>query len=456
MKGFIILLISIAFLQKSSAQYFNADSLWHVIETTKDKDLRFDLLYSMNLHYQSSSLDSNIYFAKKLLDYGEKVNDPKIRAYGTLNLGYPFYRTGDKRKTQEYILKATKIAEQYPDNEVFSKINNFNALIEVDPQKKIEYLKKALFYIHQVKGADLYKVTIYSNTSNAYRDVNIDSSLYYAQKANELSLKIDNASAGTPLVLANTYLKMNQSDLALVYYKRSLTKAIKTNLVGDLIRVYNGMVSYFIKMNKNDSVLSYQRKIFYTGKKESAISKANSAKWQFEYYTEQANKDSAIKYASYYIAANDSLNNQNAFAELQKVRFEEDLRLHDLQIAQEEEQEQRKHNIQLAITAIAILTIVILFLLLSRSILVSHKLVEFLSVVILLVVFEFINLLIHPFLEKITHHSPVLMLVALVLIAAMIVPFHHRIEKWATNKLVEKNKAIRLRNAKKIVEELES
>jgi hypothetical protein len=82
--------------------------------------------------------------------------------------------------------------------------------------------------------------------------------------------------------------------------------------------------------------------------------------------------------------------------------------------------------------------------------------VEFLNVVVLLMVFEFINLLIHPFLEKITHHSPALMLLALVAIAALIVPLHHKLEHWSINKLVEKNKAIRLANAKKTIEELES
>ena len=48
-----------------------------------------------------------------------------------------------------------------------------------------------------------------------------------------------------------------------------------------------------------------------------------------------------------------------------------------------------------------------------------------------------------------------LMLLALVCIAALLVPLHHRVEKWATAKLVEKNKKIRLANAKKTIEQLE-
>lgn len=48
------------------------------------------------------------------------------------------------------------------------------------------------------------------------------------------------------------------------------------------------------------------------------------------------------------------------------------------------------------------------------------------------------------------------MLLALVCIAALLVPLHHKAEHWATAKLVEKNKQIRLEKAKKTIEELES
>jgi hypothetical protein len=76
-------------------------------------------------------------------------------------------------------------------------------------------------------------------------------------------------------------------------------------------------------------------------------------------------------------------------------------------------------------------------------------LIEFFGVIALLIVFEFLNLLLHLFLERITHHTLLLMLLALVCIAALLVPLHHKAEYWATAKLVEKNKKIRLANAKK-------
>ena len=47
------------------------------------------------------------------------------------------------------------------------------------------------------------------------------------------------------------------------------------------------------------------------------------------------------------------------------------------------------------------------------------------------------------------------MLMALASLAALLVPLHHKLEKWITSKLVEKNQKIRLAKAKKIIEEAE-
>jgi hypothetical protein len=140
---------------------------------------------------------------------------------------------------------------------------------------------------------------------------------------------------------------------------------------------------------------------------------------------------------------------------MKTLEFNEDLRQKEMELTKQKEDEERNHNIQLSILAISIISAIIIFLLLSQSIIVSHNVVKFLDIVVLLVVFEFVNLLVHPLLEKITGHSPVLMLLALVCMAAVLVPLHHKIENWANATLVEKNKKIRLKAAKRTIEQIE-
>jgi hypothetical protein len=48
------------------------------------------------------------------------------------------------------------------------------------------------------------------------------------------------------------------------------------------------------------------------------------------------------------------------------------------------------------------------------------------------------------------------MLVIMVCIAALLIPLHHKLEKWIIIRMVEKNKKIRLVSAKKTIQQLDS
>ncbi|HRH70445.1 MAG TPA: hypothetical protein PLB89_13135, partial [Flavobacteriales bacterium] len=84
------------------------------------------------------------------------------------------------------------------------------------------------------------------------------------------------------------------------------------------------------------------------------------------------------------------------------------------------------------------------------------KAIKNLSLIALLLFFEFINLLLHPLLDRITDHSPILMLLCMAAIAGLLIPMHHRMEHWITNMLASKNNRVRLEAARRTIEELES
>jgi hypothetical protein len=86
---------------------------------------------------------------------------------------------------------------------------------------------------------------------------------------------------------------------------------------------------------------------------------------------------------------------------------------------------------------------------------VGAKAIKNLSLIALLLFFEFINLLVHPFLGELTHHSPILMLLCMAAIAGLLIPLHHRMEHLITNMLVSKNNRVRLEAARRTIEELE-
>ena len=192
-----------------------------------------------------------------------------------------------------------------------------------------------------------------------------------------------------------------------------------------------------------------------SGKIENLNFKLIATGYKKELFDKLNQTDSAYYYSKVESGIRELIFNQDNQNTIQALAFKEQLRNIEDKAKKNEEALQRKQNIQYSLIALGIITLLILYLLLSRSFITNTKLIEFFGVVALLIVFEFLNLLLHPFLERITNHSPVLMLLALVCIAALLVPLHHKVEKWATAKLVEKNKKIRLAAAKKTIEQLE-
>ncbi len=150
--------------------------------------------------------------------------------------------------------------------------------------------------------------------------------------------------------------------------------------------------------------------------------------------------------------ANDSLNSSKANQQILLMTFEEELRQQEPATQKIKENEERQQNIQYALIAFEIITFIFIILLLSQSFITNIKLIKFLGVIVLLIIFEFLNLLLHPFFVRITNHSHLLMLPALVCIAALLVSLHHKAEKWATAKLVKKNKKIRLAATRETIE----
>jgi tetratricopeptide (TPR) repeat protein len=255
--------------------------------------------------------------------------------------------------------------------------------------------------------------------------------------------------------LGNIFLKMKQNEVAMANYRLSYSLNDGANYAA-YCETTIGMAKIFLEQGREDSSLLYA-KMSFNKAREANFSKAimTSGNFLAEYYRKNKNVDSAYAYLSHVIASKDSLYNEDKANQLKSLIIDETLRQQEIELNKSLAQRERHMNIQFAVIGVVLVTFVIVFFLLSRSIIVNEKWVKFLGLLALLLVFEFINLLIHPWLEAITNHSPALMLLILVCIAALLIPLHHRIEHWITHKVVAKNRVLRLAAAKRIVARLE-
>ena len=139
--------------------------------------------------------------------------------------------------------------------------------------------------------------------------------------------------------------------------------------------------------------------------------------------------DSAFVYHKLATATKDSLFNMENLNKIQALNNQEQFRQLEIIAAKKKAEKERKDNLQMIAITIFIITFLSAVILLSRQ-KKKHRLIEYLGIVGLLLLFEFIALFIHPYIAHWTHHTPIYMLIILVGVAAILSPLHHRLTHW--------------------------
>ncbi|MGC4035212.1 MAG: hypothetical protein QM764_04560 [Chitinophagaceae bacterium] len=453
MKYFFLLLF---FSTQLSAQYLDVDSARQLIRSEKNNKEKFFGYFSLDRYYYTSGLfDSSALLQKQLYIMAvELKNDSLIadvyRAMGNryltetdYNFALIFYFKGLDYATSSNTraMLDAQIAYPYSLTE-----NNELALKYLKKSDSIGMFPKQLFFKNIFYGA------VWNNLQQP------DSALVHLQKADQPEIKYPDGTLNS-ILLAQTayaYELKGDADHAAVYYRKALAFCKEQNLAWGSVRHGNLYCNFLLKQQNFPEAKHIALEILGIAQKHHINEGISSVSDILrKVYTHENEKDSALLYSAMQIEYKDSVSSQKRISEFQNITFAEQLKEIDEQAKAAREKEQRHQNIQYALIALGIIIFVTLFLLLSRTLIVNEKLISFLIVLGLLVVFEFINLVIHPWLACFTNESPVLMLAALVIIASLLIPLHHRLEHWIKEKIIEKNKVIRLAAAKKTIEVLE-
>ncbi len=287
----------------------------------------------------------------------------------------------------------------------------------------------------------------------------LDSALYYARKADVL--KVPGADpygySNFQLTLANVHAARGENDLAEPYYERALAVADSAGVPEPLIGASAGYAKLLIGQGRAAEALAWARKGYEATERTRLPNvMVRSTTALSDAFAANSMTDSALVYSKLAHAWRDSLTSLQNKSQLQNQLFTQELKDREDAKLRAEEVAARSRNIQFGVIALIVITLGIFLLIFSRTAVVGAKAIKNLSLIALLLFFEFINLLVHPLLGELTHHSPLLMLLCMAAIAALLIPLHHRMEKLITNMLVSKNNRVRLEAARRTIEELEA
>jgi len=460
LKKILLLLFTLCLSAETYAQITNIDSLKQLLVKEKQDTTRVLLLNELSYSYLLSKPDSTMILALEGLQLSRRIGFLKGEAASLNLIGTSYRAFGNTLKALEVYLQALKINEKIHNDDGLAN-NNTNiggiyAGMGDHRQALIYYFKASALSrrINNEQGLSLDLASI----GRAYMNLKkIDSARIFTQQSYDLAVKSKYPRAiGSSLSqMGYIYAQTGQNTLALEFYRLSVPQHKKARNLGGLCRTFLVMAKVFKETKQIDSALFYARQAMAINKERGTLAQVELSNFLYSIYKDKVDTESALFYLEMAKTASDSLSSKESQQALQALAFDEKLRQQELATTEFKAKEERKHDLQYAAIAIGLICFIILFFVLSRSIIVKTKFIEFFGVLGLLAVFEFINLFIHPYLDKATNHSPVLMLLVLIVIGALLIPLHHRLEKWMTHVMVEKNKKIRLEAAKKTINQLE-
>ena len=462
MKKTILLLIAVLFvIGESRAQSRVIDSLKALLKKEKCDTARVTLLNKLNIEYYQTKSDSAISYGLEALTLSQKIHYDKGAAVSLNRIATAYTNAGNAPKAMDLLLQALKINEKINNRDGIARnMANLGTVYTYmgDYHRAIGYEIRAAKIFEQLNDK-IDPSKCFSTIGLAYEALSkYDSAMVYAQKSYEGEKTFNKDKQGAALgLIGAVYYFTNEPDLALSYFRLSVSRFKQWGAVGGISNCYFGISKIYDKKGHADSALNYAYQSFALSYKLNKYTSGidDIGSYLGELYKKRGNTDSAYYYLTLAKAAEDSVTSQQKLNQFQSLGFDEKLRQIELANTEEKVAEERKRNLQFAGIAIGIFTFLVLFFALSRSVIVKERFIKYFGVFMLLAVFEFINLLIHPYLAKVTNDSPLVMLMILIGIGALLVPLHHQLEQWISHVLTEKNKQIRLAAAKKTIANLE-
>jgi tetratricopeptide (TPR) repeat protein len=394
-----------------------------------------------------------------MLDLANELKQDTILAHANVVVGYTFRQGNDQGQSLEYDYKGLACAERggIPDQIGWAEKEIGILFKQLDQYREaITWLKRGEAKITRI--AEVNRVNCH--LSEAYSGLGMrDSALFYAQRSNVITSPANDpyGFARSQLTIGKAYAAKGERDMAELFFKKTIAvcDSFGQRLVMPAALV--GLGRERLAARDADASIALGTRALDVAKRTANLPASLEATDLLEKAYHAAGKpDSAYLSLKEHAALQDSMVNAEALSKVENMRFREQLKDKEEVVARAEEAIDRANNIQFAIIALIVLTLAIFLLVFSRTAVVGAKAIKNLSLIALLLFFEFINLLLHPFLDRITNHSPILMLLAMACIAGLLIPMHHRMEHFITNMLVSKNNRVRLEAARRTIEELES
>jgi tetratricopeptide (TPR) repeat protein len=422
------------------AQSTNVDSLLQRLKTAKEDTVKVHLYYTLAFAYFFKKPDSAFYFAQQEEALCGRLNSLSGQATAigqecaiiTFKGNYPMaLRLG---------LTALRIADE-SENPV-AEADAMDALgtiysFQQDYRRALTYYIKCIPLDLHAQNAWKHERAL-TNTGDMYQAMGMtDSALFFSSRAFEMMKReFPHREASDELNnLAAIYSTMGKDSVAHVYFTLGLESSRNAEEFDNFCQGALGDARLFLKEGKSDSAMIYGHIDLVTAIQYRLYHRELAAdKFIESLYESEGKTDSSFKYLKRTVALQDTLFSQERTKAIQNMTFEENIRQQELAAQKKKEEEAKIKNLQLIAIALFIPIFFLMVVFLYRK-KVKPRIIEFLAIMNLLLVFEFLTDLTFPWISNWSNESPLWEMLVLVVIASILEPLNFKVESWLKRKL---------------------
>ncbi len=453
MNRVLLILIFLCIQPKAFSQKSKSDSLYILLSKEHIDSNRVNLMWKIaevvSIYDPEKSLKIGrdaLYLAKKI-EYAEGQS----RSLGILaNI---FIKLGNYPRALEFNIQKLQLEENKKNPKNMASVLMNIGVVYVFQE---EY-RKALPYYYQSDSLiekyniQEFKYNIALNLGDLYDRLGITDTAYsFYKKSLDIAFNLNNDYLiGVSMTgLGHIYRKQHKFQLSQNSYQKAIVNLQEAHDDDLLCEASLGLATLYQEMNENDSAAYYAKMARFIAEKDGFLPRhLDAANFLTDHYKKLKNTDSAFYYLNYVQNLNATINSKTRIRESQILSSNEQLRQIEIEENKRIAKLERHQQLQWLFIGIFIPGFFLLTLLMSK-IRIHPRLIKILGVLSLLILFEYLLLLLHPYVTKLTNHTPVYEMLIFVSMAAILIPGHHRIEHWLIQRLTNNrpfNSGIRIK-----------
>jgi tetratricopeptide (TPR) repeat protein len=441
LKKIVFTLILFCTTREIFSQKSKADSLANLLKKETVDTNRVKLMWQLADTLNTYNPDTAILLLQNALYLARRINYVEGQSRSMGILANTFMYIGNYPRALELNLQKLQLEEKRdrPRN-LASVLMNIGIVYTMQEEYNhaLSYYSKADSVITARNVKD-FKYAIALNIGDAYDRLNIfDSAYKYYARSLEIAedLKVGDYIGKSMTGLGHIYRKVGNSKESLLNYQNAINFLQDVDDDEMVCETTLGLATLYEQLNENDSARYYAQTTFAIAKKDGFLSREyDAAEFLTGYYKKIKNIDSAFAYAEYSHQLNDSINSKARIRELQILSSNEQFRQRGLEEERQIAAERRHQQLQLLLIGIFIPGLFFVTLVLSRQ-KIHIRVIKLLGILSLLFFFEYLTLWLHPTVAELTGHKPILEILIFVAVAAVLIPLHHRAERWLINRLL--------------------